>query len=101
MLPATNEGVPRLGVPAFAYTECLHGLKLDCGRDGHCPTIFPAPIALAAALNDSLWATTGATIGKEGRALYNTGGLDQLAFPYCCEYRASRDFCLCFTCATA
>ena len=84
MLPATNDGVPRLGLPAFMFTECLHGLKVDCGGDGEaCPSIFPAPIALAATLNASLWADIGSAIGTENRGLYNTGGLDQLAFPYC------------------
>jgi hypothetical protein len=84
MLPATNNGIPRLGLPAFVYTECLHGLKIDCDEDGQaCPSIFPAPIALAATLNDSLWSSVGGTIGMENRALYNSGGVSQVAFPYC------------------
>jgi hypothetical protein len=84
MLPATNDGVPRLGLPAFMFTECLHGLKIACGGDGEpCPSIFPAPIALAATLNDSLWSSVGDAIGVENRGLYNSGGLDQVAFPYC------------------
>ena len=92
MLPATNGGIPRLGVPAFMYTECLHGLKIDCGGHGQaCPSIFPAPIALAATLNDSLWARIGSVIGMENRALYNSGGLDQLAFPYCWAPNVNRE----------
>ena len=84
MLPAVNNGIPRLGLPAFMYTECLHGLKIDCDKDGEaCPSIFPAPIALAATLNDSLWRSVGGTIGTENRALYNSGGVSQVAFPYC------------------
>lgn len=48
MLSATNAGIPRLGVPAFVYSECLHGLKVDCpAGDPSCSAVFPAPIALA------------------------------------------------------
>jgi hypothetical protein len=84
MLSATNLGISRLGVPAFVYTECLHGLKVDCAAsDGACSAVFPAPIALASAFNVSLWREVGATIGLEARALYNSGGLEGAAFPYC------------------
>ena len=84
MLSATNAGIARLGVPAFIYTECLHGLKVDCSdADSACTAVFPAPVALAATLNASLWTAVGATIGREARALFNSGGVRSVAFPYC------------------
>ena len=32
MLSYTNAGIPRLGVPALPYSECLHGVITSCGE---------------------------------------------------------------------
>lgn len=55
--------VPRLGVPKYEWwNEGLHGAQEDCVRDGEvvrCATSFPAPSAMAAAFNDSLYRAVG------------------------------------------
>ena len=81
MLDNNNPGVWRLGIRPMQFGEGLHGVASNCGealgapdrfgpRTG-CPTSFPAAIAEGATFNKSLWATVGATIGREARALHN------------------------------
>ena len=87
MLTASNNGVPRLGVPPQRYGEALHGVLSGCGAaapptaDGFassgCPTSFPTGLALGSSFNRSLWRAVGATIGTEARALFNQGGIAQ------------------------
>lgn len=87
MLAASNNGVPRLGVPPQRYGEALHGVLSGCGAaapptvDGFvssgCPTSFPTGLALGSSFNRTLWRAVGATIGTEARALFNQGGIAQ------------------------
>lgn len=87
MLSASNNGVPRLGVPPQRYGEALHGVLSGCGAaapptaDGFvssgCPTSFPTGLALGSSFNRSLWRAVGETIGTEARALFNQGGIAQ------------------------
>jgi hypothetical protein len=70
--------IPRLGVPSFHSGEALHGAACGCvsapaPNSTGCPTSFPAPIALGAAMDADLWARVGAAIGTEARALANVG----------------------------
>ncbi|KAK9837275.1 hypothetical protein WJX81_002841 [Elliptochloris bilobata] len=64
--------IPRLGIPAFqGWNECLHGvwdLFSDANRP---PTVFPAPIALAAAFDADLLHRVAGAIGDETRAKAN------------------------------
>lgn len=81
MLSASNNGVPRLGVPKLSFGEALHGVLVGCGAaytntsTGYtstgCPTSFPTGLALGSTFNRTLWGMIGTVIGKEGRALYN------------------------------
>lgn len=70
--------IPRLGVPSMHSGEALHGAACGCapqpapGSTG-CPTSFPSPIALGAAMDPDLWQRVGAAIGIEARALANVG----------------------------
>ena len=81
MLAASNNGVPRLGVPPLRYGEALHGVLSGCGEAAPgstgCPTSFPTGLGLGSAFNRSLWRAVGETIGTEARALYNQGGIAQ------------------------
>jgi len=87
MLAASNNGVPRLGVPPLRYGEALHGVLSGCGAAAPpdaggfastgCPTSFPTGLALGASYNRSLWRAVGATIGREARALFNQGHIAQ------------------------
>jgi beta-D-xylosidase 4 len=81
MAAAMDSGVPaipRLGVPTMHSGEALHGAACGCaaapapGSTG-CPTSFPAPIALGAAMDPELWQSVGLAIGTEARALANLG----------------------------
>ena len=86
MLAASNNGVPRLGVPPLRYGEALHGVLSGCGAAAPpaggfastgCPTSFPTALALGASFNRSLWRAVGEAIGVEARALFNQGGIAQ------------------------
>ena len=80
-LSASNNGVPRLGVPPLRYGEALHGVLSPCGAAAPptpsgfastgCPTSFPTGLALGSSFNRSLWKAVGAVIGREARALFN------------------------------
>ena len=49
----TDGGVPRLGVPGYAWgVEILHGAEAK-SFNGSCPTIFPVLASLASSLNAS------------------------------------------------
>lgn len=76
-------GIPRLGVPAIGYSECLHGTLAECGQpytspDGSftstgCPTSFPHLLMLAGSFNRSLWAAVASAISDENRGLWAQG----------------------------
>lgn len=66
-LHADTAGVPRLGVPAYDFwSEALHGVAWAGNA-----TVFPQPIAMAAAFDPSLAYQVGRAIGVEGRAKHN------------------------------
>eukprot|EP00912_Choanoflagellata_sp_UC4_P000531 UC4_evm3s330 len=64
-----------LGVPSYYWgTNAIHGMQnVNCldGKEGPCPTSFPAPCSLAASFNMSLTYDMGNVIGRELRAYYN------------------------------
>ncbi len=60
---------PRLRRPLRA--ECLHGVWDLFGDAGNAPTVFPAPIALAAAFDAPLLARVAGAIADETRAKAN------------------------------
>ncbi len=71
-----DAGVPRLGIPALSnLIECTGAVSSNCyaAPDGtaYCPTIFPAPLAVAASFNRSLMRLRGAVTGMEARAFNN------------------------------
>ena len=74
-LDSSVPAIPRLGVPSMNSGEALHGAATGClpavGDSTGCPTSFPAPIALGASFDDTLWQDVGLAIGFEARALYN------------------------------
>jgi xylan 1,4-beta-xylosidase len=90
MLSASNNGVPRLGVPALTYGEALHGVLSGCGKpytdpttgftSTGCPTSFPTGLALGSTFNRSLYALVGDAIGQEARALANQNVANMLLF---------------------
>ena len=81
LVGALDSGVPalpRLGVPSLHSGEALHGVASACApspapNSTGCPTSFPCPTALGAALDADLWARVGLAIGTEARALANVG----------------------------
>ena len=63
--------IPSLGLPGYNWwSEASHGVA--SGRDTQ-TTNFAFPITTAMAFNRSLWRATGAQIGREGRAMMNSG----------------------------
>lgn len=63
----SNDGVPRLGIPAYNWwNEALHGVA----RAGTA-TVFPQAIAMAATFNDELIEAVADVISTEARAKYN------------------------------
>ncbi|NCC08597.1 MAG: glycoside hydrolase family 3 protein [Clostridia bacterium] len=62
-----SDAIDRLGIPAYNWwNEALHGVA----RAG-AATVFPQPIALAAAFDDALLHKIGTAVSTEGRAKYN------------------------------
>jgi len=88
MLSTSNNGIPRLGVPALSFGEALHGVLVGCGApyaDGNftstgCPTSFPTGLALGGTFNRTLFHAVGDAIGEEARALHNQGGASNMFF---------------------
>ncbi|KAL4434180.1 hypothetical protein ABPG75_000621 [Micractinium tetrahymenae] len=84
-----GNGIPGLGVPAFAWQEeCLHGVKV--GKSGVvqplAATIYPLNIAWAATFDDELAQRAASQIGDEMRAHYNRRareGWTELAYTNC------------------
>lgn len=71
-----DTGVPRLGVePVSNLIECTGAVSSACVVDAsggnRCPTVFPAPLAVAASFNRTLMRLRGAVTGIEARALNN------------------------------
>ena len=69
-------GVPSYGlVNVSQLIEATGAVSSDCFYDaagtGYCPTVFPAPLALAASFNRSLMRYKGAVTGQEARAFNN------------------------------
>ncbi|MBN1659823.1 MAG: glycoside hydrolase family 3 C-terminal domain-containing protein [Anaerolineae bacterium] len=61
------KAVPRLGIPAYNYSnEALHGVA----RTGRA-TVFPQAIGMAATWNPALIQSIASAIGDEGRAKYH------------------------------
>ena len=83
LLSNQNGGVPRLGVPAIQFSECLHGTLSGCGApytdpdtgytSSGCPTSFPHLLLLGSTLNRTLWKLIGNAISDENRGLHNQG----------------------------
>lgn len=67
LLGFNNQGVGRLGIPAYNWwNEALHGVA----RAG-LATVFPQAIGMAATFNDSLMKEVANVISTEARAKYN------------------------------
>jgi beta-glucosidase len=67
LLGYQNNGVPRLGVPAYNWwNEALHGVA----RAGKA-TVFPQAIGMASSFNPILLEEVATCISTEGRAKYN------------------------------
>lgn len=69
-------GLARYGIANVSQLiEVTGAVSSDCYYDGeggaYCPTVFPAPLALAASFNRSLWRLKGAVTGQEARAFNN------------------------------
>jgi hypothetical protein len=78
MLNHKNDGISRLTVPKFQYSECLHGVETKCGEPSGenstgCATSFPCALGTAASFNASLFRLIGQAVGKEARAFFNQG----------------------------
>ena len=65
------QGVASLHLPGYRWwSEALHGVgAYSCPKQGRCPTSFPAPSAMGAAFNDTLYRLFGRVVGREARAL--------------------------------
>ena len=71
-----DAGAPRLGITNVTQLiEVTGAVSSACVPDGdgvvRCPTVFPAPLALAASFNRTLMRLKGAVTGVEARALNN------------------------------
>ena len=69
-------GVPRLSVPPLScLIECTGAVSSNCYVDesgiSYCPTVFPAPLSVAASFNRSLMYVRGYVTGSEARAFNN------------------------------
>ncbi|GAB2235348.1 hypothetical protein Droror1_Dr00025771 [Drosera rotundifolia] len=78
--------IPRLGVPAYQWwSEALHGVaNAGPGVSFQGPvkaaTSFPQVILTAASFDAELWYRIGQVIGKEARAVYNSGQAKGMTF---------------------
>ena len=76
-LESLDGGIPRLGVePVSCLIECTGAVSSSCYEDpasgqSFCPTVFPAPTAVAASFNRTLMRLRGAVTGTEARAFNN------------------------------
>lgn len=71
-----DAGVPRLSIPNVTQLiEVTGAVSASCYVDAaglsHCPTVFPAPLALAASFSRRLMRLKGAVTGVEARAFNN------------------------------
>jgi beta-glucosidase-like glycosyl hydrolase len=69
-------GVPRLSVPPLScLIECTGAVSSGCYVDengiNYCPTVFPAPLSVAASFNRTLMYVRGLVTGSEARAFNN------------------------------
>ncbi len=76
MCAGVDVGVLRLGVePVSNLIECTGAVSSSCVVDAsganRCPTVFPAPLAVAASFNRTLMRLRGVVTGVEARALNN------------------------------
>lgn len=67
-----DAGVPRLGIPNVTQLIEITGTVssscyVDAGNVSYCPTVFPAPLSLAASFSRELWRQKGAVTGIEVR----------------------------------
>uniref|UniRef100_A0A2P2K830 Uncharacterized protein MANES_02G154700 n=3 Tax=Rhizophora mucronata TaxID=61149 RepID=A0A2P2K830_RHIMU len=78
--------IPRLGIPAYEWwSEALHGVA-KVGRGIHfdgpirAATSFPQVILTTASFDAYQWYRIGQAIGKEARAIYNSGQAAGMTF---------------------
>lgn len=76
MCGAQDQGVTSLGMPpVINLMEANSGVSAACYVDEnqipYCPTIFPAPLSLAASFNRTLFTQKGEVVGREARAFNN------------------------------
>ena len=75
-----DAGAPRLGfVNVSQLIEVTGAVSAACYVDAttgtsYCPTVFPAPLSLAASFNRTLWREKGRVTGEEARAFNNLHG---------------------------
>jgi len=68
------DGTPSLGLPAYDWwSEASSGVATDGHGAAGEHTKFAYPITTAMSFNRTLWKATGAAIGREARALMNSG----------------------------
>jgi len=73
-------GAPRLGLTNVSQLiEVTGAVSAACYVDpatsiSYCPTVFPAPLSLAASFNRTLWREKGRVTGEEARAFNNLHG---------------------------
>ena len=65
-----DAGVPRLSIPNVTQLIEITGTVssscyVDAGGVSYCPTVFPAPLALAASFSRPLWRQKGSVTGVE------------------------------------
>ena len=74
-----SPAIERLGLPGYYWgTNAIHGVQNVQCLPGHCPTSFPAPVALSATFDMSHVYAMGQILGRELRALYNEHAHDSL-----------------------
>ena len=77
MCAGVDAGVPRLDIaPLSCLIECTGAVSAACYVDAatnasSCPTVFPAPLAVAASFDRALMRLRGTVTGTEARAFNN------------------------------
>ena len=77
MCAGVDAGVPRLDIaPLSCLIECTGAVSSSCYVDpatnaSSCPTVFPAPLAVAASFDRAIMRLRGAVTGSEARAFNN------------------------------
>ena len=76
MCAGVDRGVDRLDIPPISnLIECTGAVSSNCYVDStgtsYCPTVFPAPLSIAASFNRTLMRLKGTVTGQEARAFNN------------------------------